>query len=60
MFHFHIAQFVDVRLPSPLLCQIVGDALTHKNVTGIAAIHHPLRDVDAYAGDISRPFASFT
>ena len=60
MFHFHVAQFMDVRLPSTLSCEIVGDAFTHENVAGVAAIHHSLRDVNAYAGDVSRPFASFT
>ena len=52
MFHFHVAQFVEVRLPSTLLGQIVGDAFTHEDMAGIAAIHHSLRDVDAYAGDV--------
>ena len=55
MFHFHVAQFMDVRLPSTLLRQIVGDAFTHENMAGVAAIHHSLRDVDAYAGDVFAP-----
>ncbi len=55
MFHFHVAQFMDVRLPSTLLRQIVGDTFTHENMAGVAAIHHSLRDVDAYAGDVVAP-----
>src|SRR5438046_8010253 len=46
---------MEVRLPSTLLRQIVGDAFTHENVAGVAAIHHSLRDVDAYAGDVVAP-----
>ena len=55
MFHFHVAQFIEVRLPSTLLRQIVGDTFTHENVAGVAAIHHSLRDVDAYACDVFAP-----
>jgi len=55
VFHFHVAQFMDVRLPTTLLRQIVRDAFTHENMAGIAAIHHALRDVDAYAGDVFAP-----
>src|SRR5438477_365720 len=46
---------VKVRLPSTPLREIVGDAFTHENVAGVAAIHHSLRDVDAYAGDVFAP-----
>src|SRR5881396_2765297 len=46
---------MDVRLPSTLLREIVGDTFTHENVAGVAAIHHSLRDVDAYAGDVVAP-----
>src|SRR5205809_7979855 len=55
MFHFHVAQFVEVRLPSTLLREIIGDAFTDENMAGVAAIHHSLRDVDAYAGDVFAP-----
>src|SRR5436190_8558940 len=46
---------MDVRLPSTPLREIVGDTFTHENMAGIAAIHHSLRDVDAYAGDVFAP-----
>ena len=52
MFHFHVAQFVKIRLPTTLLCEIVSHAFTNENVAGIPAIHHSLRDVDAYAGNV--------
>src|SRR5512132_3736871 len=46
---------MDVRLPSTLLREIVGDAFTHENVASVAAIHYSLRDVDAYAGYVFTP-----
>ncbi|MEO6969433.1 MAG: hypothetical protein ABI217_00885 [Chthoniobacterales bacterium] len=39
-------------LPMPVLRQIVGRAFRQENVTGVAAIHYPLRHVDAGAGDV--------
>ena len=45
-------QIVQVRPPMAVLCQIFGDTLREQDVTGIAAIHHPLRDVNSRAGDI--------
>src|SRR5229473_3573552 len=48
----HVAQFVKIRLPTTLLCEIVSHAFTNENVASIPAIHHPLRDVDAYAGNV--------
>ena len=52
MFHFHVAEFVKIRLPTTLLGEIVRDAFTDKNVASISAIHHALRDIDAYAGNV--------
>src|SRR5216110_3578651 len=46
---------MDVRLPSTPLREIVSDTFTHENMAGIAAIHHSLRDVNAYAGDVFAP-----
>ena len=40
------------RTPLRVVLQVVGDTFGNKDVSGIAAIHHPLRDVDAGAGDI--------
>ena len=47
VFHFALAQIVQVRLPMPVLGQIVGHMPGQKNMPGIAAIHHPLRDIDS-------------
>ena len=41
-----------MRTPSRVLFQILGDAHGEQNVSGIAAIHHSLRDVDAGPRDI--------
>jgi hypothetical protein len=34
------------------MLEIFSDVLGQQNVTGIAAIHHALRDIDSRAGDI--------
>ena len=34
------------------MLQVVDDTLGKQNVTGIATIHHPLRDVDPSSGDV--------
>ena len=52
MFHFHVTQFMKVGLPTTLLCEIVRHAFTNEDVTGISAIHHSLRDIDSYTGNI--------
>src|SRR6202007_2272652 len=39
-------------MPMTVLIKILGYAFREKNVSGVAAIHHSLRDVDAGAGDI--------
>ena len=52
MFHFALAEFVQKRSPLRVVLQVIGDPFGNKNVSGIAAIHHPLRDVDAGAGDV--------
>jgi hypothetical protein len=38
VFHFHLAEIVELRLPIPLLLQIFGDPLRQQDVSGIAAI----------------------
>jgi hypothetical protein len=45
--HLALAQIVQARLPVPILGQIIGHMLGQKNMPGIAAIQHPLRDVDS-------------
>src|SRR5207248_1251985 len=42
--YFALAQIVQVRLPMPVLGQIVGHVSGQKNMPGIAAIHHPPRE----------------
>ncbi len=53
--HFALTQIVQARRPLPVLPEIVRHPLRKKNVTGIAAIHHPLRQVDPRAGDVAAP-----
>ena len=55
VFHFHFAQIVQLRLPLAVLLEILGDALRQQNVSGVAAIHHALRDVDPDAGGVGPP-----
>jgi hypothetical protein len=39
----------------PVVNQIVRHVLRKKDVPGVAAIHHPLRHVDAGSGDVGAP-----
>ena len=48
-------QVTQTRRPLPVLHQIIRHVLGDKNVSGVAAIHHPLRHVDAGPGDIDAP-----
>jgi hypothetical protein len=34
------------------LREIVGHAFRHQNVSGIAATHHPLRNINSRASDV--------
>jgi hypothetical protein len=43
--HLTLAQIVEVRLPVPVLGQIVRYMFGQKNMPGIAAIQNPLRDI---------------
>ena len=52
VFDFIFTEIVQLRTPLRILFQIIGDMFRKKDVTGIAAIHHPLRDVDSGAGDV--------
>ncbi len=49
------AEVVQARRPLPVLHQIIGHVLREKDVPGVAAIHHPLRHVDAGPGDVGAP-----
>ena len=52
VFYLAFAEMVEKRPPMFELLQVLGHSLREKNVTGIAAIHHSLRHVDACAGNI--------
>ena len=52
MFYFAFAEIVQKRTPLRIMLQVVGDTFGKKDVSGIAAIHHSLRDVDAGAGNV--------
>ena len=43
---------MQVRLPTTMLRQIICEAFAHQNVTCVAAIHHPTRDIDSYSGNV--------
>ena len=49
MLHFAFAQVVQMGTPLAILFKIVGHMLGEKNVSGVSAIHHSLRQVDSSA-----------
>src|ERR1700751_2442791 len=51
--YFRLTQIMEQRLPSLYLCKKVGSRLGHQDVPGIPAIHHPLSNVDAAAGNLT-------
>src|SRR5438128_7600238 len=52
VFYFAFAELVQTWPPARVLFQIIGDTFGKKNVSGVAAIHHPLGDVDSRSSDI--------
>src|SRR4051812_3477377 len=52
MFYFELAEVVQARPPSAVLFEIFSDAPRQENVSGVAAIHHALREVYSSAGQI--------
>lgn len=52
MLHFTRAEIVEKRPPFRELFQIIREPFRQQDVTGVTAIGHALRDVDAGAGDI--------
>src|SRR5438874_8565642 len=52
MFHFAWAKLMQQAPPVFVLLEIISHMFGDENVTGIPAIHHPLRDVDASPGNI--------
>ena len=52
MFYFTLAKFMQVRLPVRVFLQIFSHVLRQQNVSGVAAVHDPLRDIDAGASHV--------
>src|SRR5882757_9934513 len=52
MFYFTLAEFMQVRLPVRVFLEIFSDMLREQNVSGIAAVHDPLCDIDAGASHV--------
>jgi hypothetical protein len=48
--HFALTNIVQVWLPVPIVDQILGYMCGQKNVPGIAAIQHPLGNINSRAG----------
>src|SRR6266480_6207582 len=47
VFYFPLAEVVQVRLPVAILSEVVRHMFGQQNMSGIAAIHYPLRHVDS-------------
>jgi hypothetical protein len=43
---------MQITLPTTMLRQIIRETFAHQNVTRVAAIHHSLRDIDSYSGNV--------
>src|SRR5438034_5562784 len=52
MLDFTLAKFMEVRLPVRVFLEIFSDMLREQNVSGIAAVHDPLCDIDAGASHV--------
>src|SRR5262252_10730890 len=52
MLYFTVAKFMQVWLPMRIFLQIVSYVLRHQDVSGVAAIHDPLRNIYAGAGHV--------
>ena len=52
MFDLALTEFAQIVPPMTVLREILGDALRNENVPGIAAVHHPLRNINSGAGDV--------
>src|SRR5215831_15328875 len=48
--HFALTDIVQVWLPVPIMNKVLGYVRRQKNVSGIAAIQHPLSNVNSRAG----------
>src|SRR5438477_12708163 len=52
VFDLAFANFMQVRPPASVMLEIVSHVPREKNMSGISAIHHSLRDVDARTRDV--------
>src|SRR6476620_4628460 len=52
MLYFTLAEFMQVRLPVRVFLQIFSDVLRQQDVSGIAAVHDALCDIDAGASHV--------
>src|ERR1700758_828394 len=50
--HFKFAKMMQQRAPSAVLFKIFSNSPGKKNMAGVAAIHHPLRDIDSRSSNI--------
>ena len=59
VFHLKLADLMQERSPTGVFLQVLSHMLGEEDVPGIAAIHHPLRHVDAGARHV-RPLLTST
>src|SRR2546430_350169 len=52
MFYFTLAKFMQVRLPVRVFLEIFSNVLRQQDVSGVAAVHDPLCDIDASASHV--------
>jgi len=52
LFHFGLTKIVQMFVPVAKLFQVFRDVFGKQDVLGVPAIHHPLGNVDAGAGDV--------
>ena len=52
MLDLGFSQIMQGRLPYAHLIKHIGHGFRNQDMAGIAAVHHPLRDVDAAAGHV--------
>src|SRR5205085_9287517 len=53
VFHLKRADVVEERSPALVILEVLSHMMREQDVPGVAAIHYPLRHVDAGAGHIS-------
>ena len=52
VFYFAVAQRVQIRLPSRVVFQVLGNMSGEQDVSRIAAVHYALRDVNSGSGEV--------